>query len=275
MKNFLERLTVSSLLSVILLVTLYFSVNPIGALLFVLLTMAAIGFSLWEYYQIALRNGSRPLVFLGIASSLVYVALLYLTLGFKGFSEIPLISMIITLFIAFLYYFYRGNNPLQNLSVTFFGLGYLTLTLGALIPINFEFGRYWLFYLLLVTKMNDIGAYFIGKKFGKRKLAPFISPKKSWEGAIGGFTLGVIASFVLDFVSEKYLGAPLFRSPFESLWFGALMSIVAQIGDLSESLLKRDTGVKDSNSLPGVGGFLDMVDSLVFTTPLLYFFLRS
>jgi phosphatidate cytidylyltransferase len=274
MTNFWQRLTLSSILSVIFCFVIYLSDDPYFQPLFVVLLAIVICGALWEYYQIARANGSQPLGSIGILGSLCYLGLLYLSLGYPMLAEWPFICLGLFFFCAFLSYFFAGISPLENLAVTVFGVIYLTVPLSAMMLINIDFGRYWMLYLLLVTKLTDVGAYFIGKQWGRLKLAPTISPKKTWEGAFGGFILGTLTSYAMHKISLSLFGHPLFASSLQSLWFGALVSIVAQIGDLSESLLKRDGGVKDSNRLPGLGGLLDMVDSLVFTTPLLYFFLK-
>lgn len=274
MSNFFQRLTLSSLLGAILFVVVYFSNDPWLQPVFVVLTGAVIIAALWEYYHIAKGSGIDPVASIGIIGSICYLYMVYLTIDRPDLSDWPLIVLGLILFSAFLSYFFSGISPFTNLAVTVFGVVYLTVPLGAFIPINLVYGRYWLLYLLLVTKLTDVGAYLVGKQWGKHKMAPVISPKKTWEGAVGGFLIGTFSSYVLHKTSVFFFGPGLFNSSLQSLGFGAIMSIVAQIGDLSESLLKRDSGVKDSNRLPGLGGMLDMVDSLVFTTPLLYFFLK-
>lgn len=274
MTNFLQRLTLSSILSVIFCLVIYLSNDPHFQPIFVALLTLVICGALWEYYQITKANGSDPLASIGIMGSVCYLGLLYLSLSHPTLKEWPFICLGLFFFCAFLSYFFAGISPLANLAVTVFGVIYLTLPLSAMMLITIEFGRYWMLYLLLVTKLTDVGAYFVGKQWGRYKLAPTISPKKTWEGAASGFILGTLTSYIMHKISLGLFEKGLFASSLQSLWFGALMSIVAQIGDLSESLLKRDGGVKDSNRLPGLGGLLDMVDSLVFTTPLLYFFIK-
>ena len=122
--------------------------------------------------------------------------------------------------------------------------------------------------LLLITKLGDIGAYLIGSSFGKHPLIPRISPKKTIEGAFGGLlfsVLGALASRI--FLGFDYLHLIL---------IGLGLGILGQLGDLSESLLKRDCGIKDSGSIfPGMGGVLDEIDSLLFAGPVFYFYLSA
>ena len=166
-----------------------------------------------------------------------------------------------------------------NLAITLFGIIYLTLPISCALRINYFFpeqaaqdGRLWLAYVLLVTKMTDIGAYFCGKTLGKNKLAPSISPKKTIEGALGGLGAALITSLIFTLLASTLTIFPM--SFLQSIWIGIAMSVLAQLGDLSESLLKRDAGVKDSSHLPGLGGMLDIVDSLIFTLPLMYLLLK-
>lgn len=120
------------------------------------------------------------------------------------------------------------------------------------------------FFVIMAT---DIGAYFFGKKFGKKQLSPEVSPKKTVVGAVAGSVCAILTSLVLGF---------FFKLSFsQAFWAGAIITFFAQVGDLSESLLKRDAGVKDSgNSLPGHGGFLDRADSYLLAAPVSYFFFK-
>jgi phosphatidate cytidylyltransferase len=135
-------------------------------------------------------------------------------------------------------------------------------------------GLWWFLYLVLIVKMTDIGGYVFGKRYGKRLLAPYISPNKTWEGAFGGLFLGTLASVLfITNLGHKMGIIPGGSGMLIALVLGLILSIAAQFGDLSESLLKREAGVKDSNQFPGLGGILDILDSLVFTSPILYVFL--
>lgn len=137
----------------------------------------------------------------------------------------------------------------------------------------FEDGRIWVTYLLVVTKFTDIGGYFFGKIWGKRKLAPHLSPKKTIEGSLGGLALSILSSVGFHFLG-LLLGWNFSLTLASSIGMGFLLGIVAQFGDLTESLFKRDALIKDSNNIPGLGGVLDTFDSLIFTTPTLYLFMR-
>lgn len=129
-----------------------------------------------------------------------------------------------------------------------------------------EQGLEWVVFLLVVTFSTDTGAFFVGKTIGKRPLAPAISPGKTWEGAIGGFLAAVVAALVAAWALGIEVSVPLIVA------LGALMGVVGQAGDLFESKLKRLAGVKESGRLlPGHGGVLDRLDSIVFNLALVYY----
>ena len=129
-------------------------------------------------------------------------------------------------------------------------------------------GREWAYLSIFIIMASDTSAYFIGKAWGRHRMAPSISPKKTWEGAIAGLIFGV-----LTFVAAKYLVLP-YLSIANSIVCGGIVGVFGQIGDLSESLLKRDARVKDSSQfIPGHGGVLDRFDSLAFVAPLVFFYL--
>jgi len=133
-----------------------------------------------------------------------------------------------------------------------------------------EQGLEWIVLLLVVTFSTDTGAFFVGKAIGKRPLAPTISPNKTWEGAIGGFVAAILAAFIAAWLLNIDAGLPLIAV------LGALMGVVGQAGDLFESKLKRLADVKESGSLlPGHGGVLDRLDSVVFNLALVYYFVMG
>ena len=129
-----------------------------------------------------------------------------------------------------------------------------------------------LLYFILVTKCSDIGAYCVGSVIGRRRMTPQISPGKTWEGLVGGVILSVVSSLLLAYYwGEQLGGMPLLRAAL----LGGVLSLGAVAGDLVESILKRDAGVKDSgHGIPGMGGVLDLMDSLLFNAPLMYLYLR-
>ena len=160
----------------------------------------------------------------------------------------------------------------MGISLTLFGILYVSWFLSFFIKMRFlEGGPWWVAYLVGVTKAGDIGAYFVGSLCGRHShsLIPHISPKKTIEGMLGGLLASIMASLAMG----RYL--PLHFSVWHVLVLGFLIGIVGQIGDLSESLMKRFSSAKDSGGiLPGIGGVLDSVDSVLFTAPIFYFHLK-
>ncbi len=124
----------------------------------------------------------------------------------------------------------------------------------------------WIFLALAITWLQDTAAYFVGRSLGRHKMAPVLSPKKSWEGAAGGFVTSILTALL----AVAILGLPI--SYAAAALIGAAAGVAGPIGDLVESLIKRQIGIKDSGQLiPGHGGILDRIDSLIFTTPVIYY----
>jgi phosphatidate cytidylyltransferase len=281
-RQFKQRMLASVLGILLLVFCIYYSFTPFFKPIFVLLLGGIISLALLEYYQLAQYKGFQPSVAFGIGSTFAYIIALALSVHHVQLAALPSLILLASLLCFFLIFFNQQSAAIGNLAVTVFGLVYLTIPLGCALSINYFFpthelkdGRLWLAYVLIVSKMTDIGAYFCGKSFGKTKLAPLISPKKTIEGAIGGAGAALIASILCSiFFPITQLGPSFKITMMQSIWIGLLMSILAQLGDLAESLLKRDANVKDSSHLPGLGGILDVVDSLVFTLPLMYLLLQ-
>lgn len=282
MSNLQQRLLISGVGLIALLIVIYFSHVPLFAPFFALLTAGVICLALSEYYNIAKSKRCQPLVKIGLIGTVAYAFAIFLRTQVPQADVVPQIVLGMTLIAAFLYYFIKGSDPFVNLAITLFGFLYLTMTLSCIIDINYfrldpfvKDGRWCFLYLLLVTKITDTTAFFVGKKLGQRKLSPYISPKKTWEGALGGICGALAVSILFFIVVWGFFSESPFEITFwQSIWLAILLSITAQFGDLAESLLKRDVGVKDSSHLPGLGGVLDIVDSLVFTAPLMYIFLQ-
>ena len=132
--------------------------------------------------------------------------------------------------------------------------------------------RFLLIYLLAVTKFSDVGAYVVGSLIGKHKMIPRISPGKTWEGFVGA----ILTSLVISVCMTKFMGEHVQAIDFtDSIVLGLLLPLVSVVGDLAESVVKRDASIKDSgHSIPGIGGALDLIDSILFTAPVLYFYLQ-
>jgi phosphatidate cytidylyltransferase len=276
-----QRLLISTLGILILSLAIYFSYTPFFKPIFILFNAAIVNLALLEYYQLAENKGFYPLKLLGITFTCLYIFGIYLNIQYPNLNYLPPLILFISLITFFMAFFKSQENPLINLAITTFGLIYLTIPLSFALKLNYfsfepdQSGRIWLAYTLIVTKMTDTGAYFFGKTVGKTKLAPHISPKKTIEGAIGGLMTSLLTSLIFTFlIHYLYPLSPIKMTLWQSAWISLLISLTAQFGDLVESILKRDAGVKDSSHLPGLGGMLDIVDSLIFTLPLMYFILK-
>lgn len=160
------------------------------------------------------------------------------------------------------------EQSLRDGAMTVFGVLYLGLTLGMLSMTRLlPQGEWLIFFLLLVTWASDTGAYYVGTLYGRHRLAPTISPKKTFEGLVGGAIGAILVAYV-----ARWWFFPGF-SGLDCLFLGILLTITGLWGDLTESAMKRSVGMKDSGGiLPGHGGMLDRLDSLLFTAPVFYYY---
>ncbi|MGI8889417.1 MAG: phosphatidate cytidylyltransferase [Chthoniobacterales bacterium] len=175
----------------------------------------------------------------------------------------------------------REDAPLRTMAYTLFGLLYVLWLYNFITKIVYVTprapdgsvtGQFYVFYCIAITKFSDMGAYLTGSVIGRHPLVPHISPKKTWEGFFGALAFSLLASVGFFKLMPGHLSVLTLT---HSIVLGLLLGFAAVIGDLAESIIKRSTGVKDSgNMLPGIGGALDLVDSLLFTAPLLFFYLR-
>lgn len=170
--------------------------------------------------------------------------------------------------IFFLMRFRDLNTAVQQLALLLFGFLYVPLLLGHLLLLrSLPFGREWIFLVLLIVMAGDTAAYFTGVSMGRRKLYPAISPNKSIEGALGGLAGSIAGAFL-----SKVLFFPSLAT-LDCLVLGFFLGVLGQLGDLFESMLKRSFGVKDSGKIiPGHGGILDRLDSLLFAFPPAYYY---
>lgn len=260
--------TITSLILILITIASIFLL-PVWT--FSIVTSIFIGIGLYEFFELTSKKIGLPkgFIYIGVFSGILLPYITYLYRPTGGIWEV--LFFIIILIALFIMQFTRKEN--QNavilISVTLFGIFYIGWFFTTLVKMRFlEEGHKLVAYLLLVTKAGDIGAYLIGSHFGRHKLIPRISPNKSVEGALGGF----IFSILFALMSRYYLKWTSFDFILIS---GILIGVFSQLGDLAESLIKRDYEVKDSSVLfPGLGGMLDVIDSILFSAPIFYIYLK-
>ena len=228
-----------------------------------------------EYTEILRHKGFLPSLKIMLASSVIFACLAY----FNRFNLIPL-AFTISATMAFMWVLFRGRQPyIANVATTLLGFvycGWFPLHLlflrnmggnidGWIIPS--PLGAGYCLLILFAVLVTDTFCYIVGCRWGKNKLSPVISPNKTIEGSLGGTTMCMIFSLGIGIA----IGLPWYHATI----LGLLIAVFAQIGDLCESMIKRDAGVKDSsNILPGHGGFLDRTDSYILTIPVVYYYLQ-
>jgi len=268
-KNRLARVVTGVAISIIAILAIVFGSIPLYLSLVVVIVLCS-----REFVKMLRHKGFHPSLSIMLFSAIVFATLTF----FHNFS---LVAPVLTLSImsAFLVVLFRGRQPyIVNVATTILGALYCSWLPCHLLLIRqigmdriaaFQFsnsqGLYLLMFVFVAVALTDIGAYYFGVKFGKRKLAEVISPKKTVEGALGGALCAVLASCVGIFYTNLSLC--------EAIIGGLIITISAQLGDLSESLIKRDSGVKDSSDiLPGHGGMLDRFDGYIFALPVAYYY---
>jgi phosphatidate cytidylyltransferase len=252
--------------SIILIIVIGWIVLSAPLFLYLLAGILISILSLNELYKLFNKKGYIAYKGIGFIFTFIFFFYFYFKIGIYYF--IYLIPLI--LFLLFLFQFTRKNsqNGIISLSLTLFGLIYISLPMSFFVEIRtLEYGKWLVAYLIFTIKASDIGAYLVGTIYGKHLLIPRISPKKSIEGFIGGIIFSWIAAYIgalwLPVISLRHVPA-----------IGLISGVLSQLGDLSESLIKRDCGVKDSDkTIPGIGGILDIIDSLLFALPIYYFYL--
>jgi phosphatidate cytidylyltransferase len=261
---------------------------PLAALLAVASALAA-----WEFFRLARNAGNQPLDDIGIG--LAGLTPLAVHARYLGLYVVrPVDVLVIVLIVCTLALWMRGSQgqPMASLGVTFLGVIYTGATLSFAYMLRYHeyalggrqvavgglrmslsAGGVLVGLPVVLTWLNDIGAYTFGRLFGRRKLMPAISPGKTVAGGVGGVAVCVAATYLYVHYALRPV-AQLGLTPLGIVVFGLAISIAAQAGDLFESLLKREAGVKDSSQLiPGHGGVLDRLDSLIFVLPVAYLLL--
>ena len=282
---FLRRLITTVILWTVILAGLFSSNAWISDGLFLLIIFLLALAGLAEFYGMAEKRGLACFKWCGLLGGALLMVGTFLNLtGHIGTSGSParvndfetgfIILFVLGLCVRQLVS--RGNQPgLVAIATTLFGLMYVPWLLNFIQKINFfpgVDGKFFLLYFVLITKFSDTGAYAVGSLIGRHKMIPRISPGKTWEGFGGAIVLSTVASLVfVYFFGDRMIGMNWFHATV----LGILLGVTAVIGDLIESLFKREAGAKDSGKLfPGIGGILDLLDSLLFNAPIMYLYLR-
>lgn len=224
--------------------------------------MAALGS--WEFYRMASQSKIQPITYFGMA----WVLLVVLSPHCPYPVTTPfLITSAIVVSLIWMLFRSPREQAFTNWAWTVAGILYIGWMLSHWVELrSLEAGKELVFWAMFTTFANDTSAFFVGRAWGKHALAPSISSGKTWEGAMGGLLAGIVASLILSTIF------PLPFSYWQTALLGCIISIFAQLGDLVESLLKRNLGAKDAGRLiPGHGGILDRIDSLLFTGVIVYY----
>ncbi len=268
--------------SVFLWAVLLFALFKLGNLASWALTLLISSIALAEFYDILTQQNLKSFKFGGLLGGAVLLSGSwwhgqYEPQFLATFEMLTLLCFVMGVFIRQLP---QNKNPeaIETMAYTLLGLMYIPFLMSFIPKINYLYGLngpgpLFVFYVVAVTKCCDIGAYLVGRTLGRHKMTLRISPNKTWEGAFGGVVFSLITSYTLFQIWGKAWTQVGFTQN-HAIITGLLLGTVAIIGDLSESLIKREANIHDSGGvLPGIGGALDLIDSLLFTAPAMYAYL--
>jgi phosphatidate cytidylyltransferase len=266
------------LTAIVALPILLFTVWSQSPYFFAALTTLAIVLALGEFYSLAAKAGNKPQASAGYAAALVVIASFVFeepALAVAAVAGLSIWSLGAAIFEPD-----DMKKSLVSVSATVFGVIYVALLAGSLVGVRMiadtapttpvpHLASKLLTMFFAIVMLTDTGAYYTGRTIGRHKLAPRVSPGKTIEGAIGGFIMAVVAGVLCKLTFFPEIPAA------HAVALGAALGSIGQVGDLAESMLKRGSNVKDSgNLLPGHGGMLDRVDSILFCAPVLYYYAR-
>lgn len=256
-----QRITTALIAVPILLLVIW-----VGDPLFTVMIVAVTLLGLREFYDVVSRRWGRPFVFLGALGALSFIINAFA----GGSANMPLVALgVLAISVVWLLTQGRGRGSLISWAWTLAGVFFLGWTLGYFVLLrNVSSGREWVIVVLFTIFAADTAAFFVGKAIGKTPLAPSISPQKTWEGAVGG----LLGAMIMSPLIISLLNMP--ASVAQGIFLGALVGIFSLVGDLMESKLKRLAEVKEaSNIIPGHGGILDRLDSVVLTVVMSYYYI--
>jgi phosphatidate cytidylyltransferase len=285
---FFRRLGSSVALWSFVLIALFAGRNLFADVIFLIVMLAIAGLGLKEFYVLVTKAGFDCFYKWGMAGGLMLMTSTFLyirtTDNVSPAKTNDFETGILILFVLGLcfrqFMSKRGGSGLLRISTTLFGLMYVPWLLNFIQKLHFfppvagvqVDGNYYVLYFILVTKFSDLGAYVVGSLIGKHKMIPRISPGKTWEGFGGAIVVSTLVSVAFVHFLPNHL---LHMNLMHAVILGVLLSVTAVVGDLIESIFKREAKVKDSGRIfPGIGGILDLMDSLLFNAPLMYLYLR-
>src|SRR5438477_4040726 len=285
MKTFFRRLLSFVVLWTVVLGAMFSGNKIISNSVFIVIMVLLAAFGLEEFYELMNKRGLVCFKWWGVLGGILLMVGTFLhftgKLGISGTAARPndfetsfLILFVLGLCIR---QFLSVSNTagILAISTTLFGLMYVAWLLNFIQKINFfpnVNGPFYVLYFILVTKFSDSGAYAVGSLIGKHKMIPRISPGKTWEGFAGALAVSTAASVIFYLLAKPNLPGMTWV---HAVTLGIILSSAAVVGDLIESQFKREAGVKDSGRFfPGIGGILDLLDSLLFNAPLMYLYLR-
>ncbi len=244
----------------------------LGSPVYTILIAAILGMAAWEYSRLFHTCGLQP------ATKLLVVATLALTIAraLDGFESVPwLISLAVLTSMAYhLFAYEKGQDQAgTDFSITVSGILYFGFIGSFLISLRYlPEGAWWLLLVLASVWLADGGAYLIGSRWGRHKISPRLSPKKSWEGYLAGIAFGTVGAILLVQLFSLWLEPQTALTPTWGALIGFVMGVVPTLGDLGESMFKRQAGVKDSGDLlPGHGGVFDRIDSWLWAAVMGYY----
>jgi len=281
--TFLRRLGSSLALWTVALWIIFTGSEP--GFVFLIGGLSMIG--LWEYYKMLEHKGLPNFKIIGLCCGALFVAGSFYYQSRQGADhahDFELGALLLFHFVVFTRQMFqrtRDVSPLETMAYTLFGLLYVPWLFSYVTKIVYLFprdvtghvtGHFYVLWLIVVTKFSDMGAYITGSLIGKHPLVPHISPKKTWEGFFGALVFSAGGGLALLKLMPTQLAK---LTNLDAIFLGVGLGFAAIIGDLAESIIKRSADVKDSGRmLPGIGGGLDLIDSILFTAPLMFFYLR-
>ena len=295
-KIFFKRLGSSIALWSLVLGALFSGNTVVSDVLFLIVMLVIAGLGLEEFYELIEKAGYACFRAWGIVGGLLLMASTFVYVQGSFIPKVANVSpakandfetgilIIFVLGLCFRQFMARhGGSGLLRISTTLFGLMYVPWLLNFIQKLHFfpdlhtaagavdVDGNFYVLYFILVTKFSDLGAYVVGSLIGRHKMIPRISPGKTWEGFGGAIVVSTLVSVTFaHFLEDRLYGMNLLHA----IILGVLLSTAAVVGDLIESIFKREAGVKDSGKwFPGIGGILDLMDSLLFNAPLMYLYL--